>query len=207
MKFDLQNIEAISIGSHYDSAPDVSRVPPVARRRLGAGARLAFGVSSKVRLDMPVIFSSYAGEINRCLELLAHLQEEVSPTSFSLSVLNAVPAQLAIQDANRSPILALSARASFEAAIISALKFERAYVISYFEGMSEIYGGKESFCLALGAVVVRGGEKFSLDFVPCMGESSGVSELNFLQNLDANEWIYQDGALAWRWRRLKGTDA
>ena len=203
LNFSLENISAISIGGAWDGEPNISRVPPVARRRLGDCARLAFSVTSGERLEIPVIFSSYVGEINRCLSLLANLKDEISPTSFSLSVLNAVPAQLSIDSKNNSEILAVSARASFEIAVISALKFKEAYVISYFESPSKPYFKNEPLCVAIGAKVVCGGDRFSLEYEPCDGaDATDVSEIRFLRNYERNsEWYYCDGALKWKWRR------
>lgn len=123
--FDLDHICAISIDHNYDKTPDISRVAPVARRRLGDCARLSYGVSAGLDIDVPVVFSSYYAEINRCFDLLSNLKNEVSPASFSLSVLNAVAAMLSIEHKNTSEILAISARASVEYAILNALKFQK----------------------------------------------------------------------------------
>ncbi len=73
---------------------DLSFMPPLERRRLGNAAKCVFGIAkcleSSIDLStIPIIFSSYYGEINRCYALLNTLKQDepLSPTEFSLSVL------------------------------------------------------------------------------------------------------------------------
>lgn len=199
IKFDISHLSYISLNSHWDKAPDISRVSPINRRRLSTCAKMAFDVINSIDLKIPIIFSSYVGEINRCFDLLENLKNEVSPTSFSLSVLNATAAQLNIALNNHSPILAISAKASFEMGVLSALRYQKAYVISYFEGIDKPYYKDEPCCVMIGALVSRGA-KFSLNFKPS-DKTAQISEICFLQNHKKDEWIYHDGAFAWEWRR------
>lgn len=106
---------------------DLSFMPPLERRRLGNAAKCVFGVARRLEscVDIsriPIVFSSYCGELNRCYSLLDTLRqnEPLSPTEFSLSVLNANAALLAISRSNRSEITAVSGVSSFETGVFAA---------------------------------------------------------------------------------------
>lgn len=101
---------------------DLSFIPPLERRRISDASKIAFSLLGDSPLKIPIIFSSQNGEINRCLTMLNGLATHniASPTAFSLSVLNATPAMLAIAHKNRSEILALSAKESLEYGLINA---------------------------------------------------------------------------------------
>ncbi|MCD8213229.1 MAG: beta-ketoacyl synthase chain length factor [Campylobacter sp.] len=201
VSFNIERINALSIGSNWDKEPDVSRVAPIARRRLSRCAKLIFGVTSDICLDVPIVFSSNLGEINRCCDLLSTLKNEVSPTSFSLSVLNAVPALLSIEAKNHNGIFAISAKAGFEYAVLNALKFERAVAISYFESVDrEYFKLNKPFNIAIGAVITKGDE-YELSY-ELSDQKADISEVSFLENFkQKSEWINHDGVLAWKWRR------
>lgn len=101
---------------------DLSFIPILERRRLSEASKIAFGLIGNTALKMPIIFSSQNGEINRCFLMLKDLalHHFASPTAFSLSVLNATPALLAIAHKNHSEILAISAKDSLEYGLINA---------------------------------------------------------------------------------------
>ncbi len=153
MKFSL-NIQACEslIAPHFDlNIKELERfkqgfklecVPLMERRRLSNASKCLFSLVSKFKFEEKplIIFSSHKGEINRCFELLQSLKEDfISPTSFSLSVLNATPALLAIMSANSNEILSLSAKFSLEYALLNAYinllesKVKSAFVITYYE--------------------------------------------------------------------------
>lgn len=93
--------------------PDLEAVPPLQRRRLGSLARIVFHVLDKCAdksQDEPLIFSSYMGEIHRTQGILDSIAVEgaVSPTSFSLSVHNAIGGQWSMIHNIKAPILALA---------------------------------------------------------------------------------------------------
>ena len=76
MKFQVDFYDAITYGevsedlARYKKEFDLAKIPPMQRRRLSSAAKCAFSLlSSFESIDMPVIFSSYEGEINRCFEL------------------------------------------------------------------------------------------------------------------------------------------
>ena len=107
MKFQVDFYDVIAYGeisedlARYKKEFDLAKIPPLQRRRLSSAAKCAFSLlSSFESINMPVIFSSYEGEINRCFELETALAkaEPVSPTSFSLSVHNAI-SSLSINEA------------------------------------------------------------------------------------------------------------
>lgn len=77
------------------------------------------------RKGMPLVFCSRLGEINRCFSLLGSMSESVSPSSFCVSVLNAIAAQNAIFTQNHAEISTISAACALEnGAIIAAARLK-----------------------------------------------------------------------------------
>lgn len=75
--------------------------------------------------EMPLVFCSRLGEINRCFSLLGSMEESVSPSSFCVSVLNAIAAQNAIFTQNHAEISTISAACALEnGAIITATRLK-----------------------------------------------------------------------------------
>lgn len=75
--------------------------------------------------EMPLVFCSRLGEINRCFSLLGSISESVSPSSFCVSVLNAIAAQNAIFTQNHAEISTISAVCALEnGAIIAAARLK-----------------------------------------------------------------------------------
>lgn len=101
---------------------DLSFIPVIERRRLSEASKITLGLIGDLPLHCPIVFSSQKGEINRCFRMLQDLaiHHLTSPTAFSLSVLNATPALLAITQKNHSEILAISAVDCFEYGLINA---------------------------------------------------------------------------------------
>ena len=101
---------------------DLSFIPVIERRRLSEASKITLGLLGDSPLIMPIVFSSQKGEINRCFGMLNDLalHHFTSPTAFSLSVLNATPALLAIAQKNHSEILAISAVDCFEYGLMNA---------------------------------------------------------------------------------------
>lgn len=97
-----------------DSAPDVSFLPAMQRRRLSRLARMAFSVGwplAEGLEHLPLVFISRHGETPRTLEILSDLAAEqpLSPTQFSLSVHNAVIGLWSIMRGETSEMTALAA--------------------------------------------------------------------------------------------------
>ncbi|AZC22189.1 beta-ketoacyl synthase chain length factor [Pseudomonas sessilinigenes] len=97
-----------------DSAPDVSFLPAMQRRRLSRLARMAFSVGwplAEGLEQLPLVFISRHGETPRTFEILSDLAAEqpLSPTQFSLSVHNAVIGLWSIMRGETSEMSALAA--------------------------------------------------------------------------------------------------
>jgi len=95
--------------------PKLAFVPPMQRRRLSPFAKIALYValhaSETVDENLPMIFSSRHGDLHKTSDLLADLalDNELSPTAFSLSVHNAVAGLFSILTKNKSAINAIAA--------------------------------------------------------------------------------------------------
>ena len=106
--------------------PALPFLPALQRRRLGAAARLLFDAAWPLldaQQPCPVVFASHDGEINRSFELWLSLlrDNEVSPTSFGLSVHNALLGQWSMLRGDMSEGTALCvAEDGFETAFAEA---------------------------------------------------------------------------------------
>lgn len=93
--------------------PALSEVPPMSRRRIERMGRPAFQVAQwcaqEIR-DIPMVFASRHGDPGRGAELLTALarQQPLSPTSFALSVHNAIGAQFSIVRGDTANVTAIS---------------------------------------------------------------------------------------------------
>ena len=98
--------------------PDVSFVPPLARRRLTGVERAALAVAKAVYPDspppegLPVVFASRWGEIGTTIDLMRQFHDdgEMSPAGFSVSVHNAAPGAFSLFTRNRAGYTAIAAR-------------------------------------------------------------------------------------------------
>lgn len=84
------------------------------RRRLSTLSKNALKVAHDCAADVPevrVVFASRHGELRRTADILADIgsAEPVSPTAFSLSVLNAMSGVFSIARRDHSPAIAVSA--------------------------------------------------------------------------------------------------
>ena len=100
-----------------DDQPDVKFIDPMLRRRLSLLSRMTLKVANDCIHDKPevrFVFASRHGDLGRTTTLLESLAtgEELSPTSFSLSVLNASAGVLSILRRDTSPSTAISATGS-----------------------------------------------------------------------------------------------
>ncbi|GAB2910146.1 hypothetical protein GCM10027093_55390 [Paraburkholderia jirisanensis] len=98
------------------AAPDLGFIEPMVRRRLSSLSRIALKVAHDCAADrshVRVLFASRHGELRRTTEILRAIGagEPVSPTSFSLSVLNAMTGVFGIARGDRSAASAVSAGA------------------------------------------------------------------------------------------------
>jgi len=95
---------------------DISFIEPIVRRRLSSLSRSALKVAHDCVAELDrvrVVFASRHGELRRTTEILRAIStgEPVSPTAFSLSVLNAMTGIFGIARGDRSPASAISAGA------------------------------------------------------------------------------------------------
>ena len=94
--------------------PGVEALDPMVRRRLSRLSRLALQAAcdcADMTGALRVVFASRHGELARTTTILDAIQagEPVSPTAFSLSVLNAVTGIFGISRRDRSPATAVAA--------------------------------------------------------------------------------------------------
>lgn len=108
------------------SVPKVDFVEPLLRRRLSSLARMSLHVANECAAQLPrvrFVYASRHGELNKTTAMLADLaaQEPLSPTVFSLSVLNASAGLFSILRKDSSPATAISAaEASFGFGLLEA---------------------------------------------------------------------------------------
>jgi hypothetical protein len=93
--------------------PSLNFLPPLQRRRLSPLARMAVACAwplAENQPPMPVVYASHHGETRRGFELLQTLarDEPLSPTSFSLSVHNAIVGMWSILRKETTESVALS---------------------------------------------------------------------------------------------------
>ncbi|OAJ57528.1 hypothetical protein A6V36_04365 [Paraburkholderia ginsengiterrae] len=97
------------------AAPDIGFIEPIVRRRLSTLSKVALKVAHDcvARDEVRVVFASRHGELRRTTDILRSLSagEPVSPTAFSLSVLNAMTGVFGIARGDRSAASAVSAGA------------------------------------------------------------------------------------------------
>jgi len=104
-------------GVDQHTTPDVSFIDANSRRKLSRFAKMALKVAHDCSDDVPqahFVFASQHGDIVRTTGMLFDLarQEELSPTVFSMSVLNACAGMYSIAKRDHSPSIAVSAGAS-----------------------------------------------------------------------------------------------
>ena len=95
------------------AAPDIGFIEPIVRRRLSTLSRVALKVAHDCvgGNEARVVFASRHGELRRTTDILRTISagEPVSPTAFSLSVLNAMTGVFGIARGDRSAASAISA--------------------------------------------------------------------------------------------------
>ncbi|NRR29534.1 beta-ketoacyl synthase chain length factor [Oxalobacteraceae bacterium] len=106
--------------------PGVKQMPPMLRRRAGFLGKMALEVAYHCldgRSDVPTVFCSRHGEMDRAVALLTDLAQgdALSPTAFGMAVHNATAGLLTIARADRANHIALAAgTATIEHAVIDA---------------------------------------------------------------------------------------
>lgn len=193
----------------YKKSLDLTHIAPIERRRLSKGARFCISLLKECD-EMPVIFSSKHGEINRCFSLQSSLAklEPLSPASFCISVHNAIVAQNAIFAKNRAEISAISTNLSLENGILNAVtkfdEFDKIAIISYFESINNELMNENDLIYAI-LVVVEKGKNFSIEISPNnepnLANLTKNSDFEFLLNLKNHKksWVTKEQDLSWKW--------
>ncbi|MBX9902043.1 MAG: beta-ketoacyl synthase chain length factor [Burkholderiaceae bacterium] len=131
------------ISQSYDAMPALTEMPAMMRRRVERLGRMAlqtayWGIADSP--SCPIVFASRYGDISRSVEMLRQLaeQEPMSPTSFSLSVHNAIGALFSISRDDVNAYTAIAAgEETVEAAFTEALGLladgENAVLVVYYE--------------------------------------------------------------------------
>lgn len=205
--------------------PAAAFLPAMQRRRLGLPARLLFEAAHRA-LDgdtrpCPTVSASYDGEIARSLQLWTELCRDhtVSPTSFGLSVHNAVVGQWSLWRGDMSENTALAVSpdgletAVLEAAALLAEGAPRVLAVLTDEPLSADYPAQPAlrapFPYAL-ALLLEPGDDWSLTPAPKEAEETADTAAGYWGALawlrrhyrGEREWRQQyAGGRAWHWRR------
>lgn len=208
-----------------DGEPAVLQMPPMIRRHTGRLGKLSCQVAYEALGDtggIPIVFSSRYGDVGRSVDLLSALVsgDELSPTSFSLSVHNAVMGLFAMARRDNANSVALAAGdESAEYGIVEACGLltdgaDRVLLIvadcplpsvySMFEGVNPV---TVPFAWAGLVVPAREGQTLWLerDAIPekrgfAFEQPSGLAVLRFLQG-DDDELVRGSSGQCWRWSR------
>lgn len=186
MKFDIADFDFCVICDEVETKLDLSEILPLQRRRLGICSKMVFNITKKYG-KIPMIFSSKYGEINQSFEISKNLAFEdfISPTAFSLSVLNSTLALKAINSQNSSEILALSCDLDIENALILGIsKLQNCdfiAIICYDEMINQSYFKEKNFHIAISLIIKKGDEN-EIEFLPNDQKFAQHSEINFILN-------------------------
>lgn len=201
-----------------DAAPTLADMPSMMRRRIEPLGRVALQSAYWAQGEQPtgpVVLASRWGEMARSVSLLEQLAaaQPLSPTSFSLSVHNAISALYSIARKDTGNYLAVSAgEHSVEAAFTEALGLladgaERVLVVYFDAALPDCYeafrpAGQMQFSHAWAALLTgcsHGGFSLAAEQGPAMPTSAmppGIRPLEFLLG-SAPHWLHGH----WRWRR------
>ena len=157
--------------------------------------------SAARREGLPLVFCSRLGEINRCFSLLGSMDESVSPSSFCVSVLNAIAAQNAIFTQDHAEISTISAACALEnGAIIAAARLkesagefgsaqdaneagkdgecksdnDKIALLCYFEEVNNDYLKRCDFACAL-LLVLQRGDDVQIEISPHVADATAQS--------------------------------
>lgn len=203
--------------------PKLAFLPPLKRRRLSDSARLFFEAAWNLTADgenLPVVYASANSEINRSFVLWESLLKEgdISPTSFSLSVHNALVGQWSEMRQVKSETTAITAcQDNLETALLEAYLMlndgaEKVLVVvaedplNYQYNVDPVY--RQPFAYAL-ALVVEKGQQYQLKLYPQAVENIEESAnrdnaLTFVQQHHLSNVAWQTAASrngVWKWQK------
>lgn len=203
------------------AATDLGFVDPMLKRRLSPLAKLTLSVAHECSKGVPdprLVYASRHGEITRTVSMLEDLAhgDGVSPTVFSLSVLNATAGLFSLIFKNVEPTTAISSgRSSFGYGLLeAALRFAEApsrpllYVYSD-EPLPGIYGerhGEGASRAALALLLWEPAERqvhcsTSSRNAPASDEPQARAFLRCFEH-GVSDW--SDGDKTWRWEKSEG---
>lgn len=203
--------------------PAVRAMPAMQRRRLGLLGKMALEVAYEClgpHHDIPTVFCSRHGEVTRSVDLLRDLAqgEPLSPTSFGLSVHNAIGGMFSIVRGDTSNNIALSGGpSSVEHALVEACSLladgEAAVLVVVYDcPLPAVYAGfqeKDAFPFAWAWMIEPPRQDvFTLSWQSLPGEHA-ANEAPAATSLDALRFFLQQaphmericGRQSWRWTR------
>lgn len=204
-----------------DFSPKLSFLPTLKRRRLGGAARLFFESAWQLtseKPNLPVVYASKNSEINRSFALWQSLLQEgdVSPTSFSLSVHNALIGQWSELCQVKSEMTAITAQkdnleiALLEAYLLLNEGYSQVLVVVSEYPLDEKYNvatmTRLPFAYSL-AMLIEKGEQFHLSLFREAKERQieEVSDNSLFwvqqQYLCKDEWLTESHRGYWLWQR------
>ncbi|MBN8466348.1 beta-ketoacyl synthase chain length factor [Corallococcus exiguus] len=217
-----------------EGTPALAAMPAMMRRRVDRLGRIALQAAYDTHVDAPdapVIFASRYGDLGRSVELLTQLarSEPLSPTSFSLSVHNAIGALYSIARGDTSAYAAIAAgEETVEAAFTEACGLlsdgvPRVMVVVYEEPVPtpwEHFSRDVAFPHAWACLLSAstGADAIHLDCAASAPEDSPASPAEPAAPVDAPElpadlralrflvsgasrWEHATGGRCWRWAR------
>ena len=199
-----------------ETSPDVSFVEPMLRRRLSLLSKMSLRVAYDCAHDVPdirFVYASRHGELTRTTAMLEHLamDEGVSPTTFSMSVLNTSAGLFSILQRNAAPSTAISAAAAsfgnglLEASLQLADNPEQPVLLVYAdEPIPVVYGETEMSKHkphAIALLLQRGASK---QLTCCKLSSNHMSSSEaqsraFLRCLNNGQSIWYGEGNSWTW--------
>jgi len=205
-----------------DGEPRLEQMPAMLRRHTGRLGRMVCDVAYRI-LDgatgVPVVFCSRYGEVGRSVDLLSALARgaDLSPTSFGLSVHNAVGGIFAMSRHDTANCIALAAGdESAEYGVVETCGLfsdgaERVLLVVGDCPLPEVYeefADVEPAAFAWGCLLEPpGDDAISLAWSAAppreraaLGPPASLSALRFLLS-GAPELLHDAGDLRWRWSR------
>ena len=212
--------DAAEAAAMPDYKPALAFLPAMQRRRLGDSARRVLDAAWDLAADYPdapLVYVSHDGEINRSFELWLGLlrDNEVSPTSFGLSVHNALAGQWSMLRGDMGENTALAVRGdSLESGMAEAYALlhdgaDQVLLVLADEPLSAAYdvaAYRAPWPYALAMVLTRGAN-YRLSLMPYESavDNQGaywgaLAWIRFMLS-DGLEHMQHDGTRRWLWQK------
>ena len=210
-------------GSELTQAELLSSIPKMLKRRLSPLARIVFSAVEQClennHHQMPIVFSSTHGELARSFKMMEKIEAgaEISPTSFSLSVHNAIAGLFSMVYKNKlqSTVVA-PGEEGIAAAFIEALGLlqegeQEVLIVLYDEPLVDFYPSEpfqlsvdESYAVALCISRTGAGISLRLSNLPITGDDGeqplqvpllidflAGSEKNLIVHTPRHSWCWE----------------